>query len=689
MKWNSINISALILSGLVGTAWTIFLFIESLELRTPGIRSLAQMAIVFVILSILIYWLLQRLGPALWGLHIRQRVELLIFSSIFAGLLVVMIPIAQDKFIYAFLPAHELTVSAENGSLDQVKILQFNTATGAVDPAEILRTSTKELSWRGKPGDQAALAFKPLNQSLLVKVDWDGNSQSLDLSASTKRDVIFVKQFFSISWAQRFLWFVSVWLALASVLFAGALLLVSAPWKPAKWQSHWLWYATPMIATWMVYLLTFWPGLMSPDSIMQWGEVQSGQFSDAHPAIHTMFIWLLSRLWNTPAVLVIFHIILLSLLTAWGLGELQKQHISPIVLWTGAVIFALFPINGLMIISVWKDITYACALFALFLQFVKIVFSNGKWLESNWNLAGLLLAGLTTAFVRHNGLPVVLACLVVLLLVYRNFFRRLLVSMLIFMIFWVGIQGPLYNALDVKQYPGFGNILFLDHINAHIHAGTALKPAETAFIETLLPLSAWPYNCADSDIRKMDGPIPFDYFTQATGEPARIAISLFMRDPMVDIQHTLCADSLVWKINTGQYLSVVSMGQARDGTYTWISPNTLGLVEHSFLPGLMPILSNLFSDKDLLAKPALYLLVAIFALAIVSMRRPSKKLILVFLPLIFQTGVMLLVNFAQDFRYLYSTVLIALFSLVMLFIPREIDVQSGLADDQPEQNTSS
>ena len=683
MKWNSINISALFLSGLLGTAWTIFLFIEDLQLRAPGFRRLAQLAIILAVLLVLIYWIIRLLEPVFQKIHTRQRIELLIFSFLFAGLLVVMIPIAPDKFIYALLPVHQLTISTENGPLDQLGILQFNTATGTVDPAEILRTSKGEYSWRGKVGDQAVLAFKPLDRPLLVKVDWDGLSQSIELLSSTKHDVIFVKQFFTIGWLQRFLWLASVWLALASALFASTLLLVSAPWGLAKRQTHWLWYAAPMIITWMVYLLTFWPGLMSPDSIMQWGEVQSGQFSDAHPAIHTMFIWLLSRAWNTPAVLVIFHIILLSLLTAWGLGELQKQHISPVILWTGAIVFALFPINGLMIISVWKDITYACALFALFLQFVKIVFSNGKWLGSNWNLAGLILAGLTTAFVRHNGLPVVLASLVVLLFAYRNFLRRLLVSILVFSILWVGIQGPFYNALNVKLYPGFGNILFLDHINAHIHAETPLKPAETAFIESLLPISAWPYNCADSDIRKMDGPIPFDYFTQATGEPARIAINLFIRNPMVDIEHTLCADSLVWKINTGQYLSVVSLGQSKAGTYAWVSPNNLGLAEHSLLPGLMPVLANLFSDKSLLAKPAFYLLIAIFALAIVTLRRPGTKLALIAVPLVFQTGVMLLVNFAQDFRYLYSTVLIALFGLVMLFIPKDINEQSSLDSDKP------
>lgn len=665
------NTSTLFLSGLFGTAWTIFLFVENLQMRTAGLQRLALMAAAFTILFFLTGWLIRRLEPMFREFQTQQKNALFLFSFIFAGLLIVMTPIRLDKFFYALLPTHELTISVEDNQIEQVEVMQFNTASGAINPAGIIQTAEGTLSWKGKVGDQAVLALRPLERQIFIRVDWDGLSQSVDLSASTKRDILFVQQYFDIPWVQRLLWLVSAWLALSSGVFVGTLLLVSAPWRSIQSKVHWLWYASPMILVWMLYLLTFWPGLMSPDSIMQWGEVQSGHLSDAHPAFHTMLIWLLSRAWNTPAVLIIFHILLLSLLTAWGLGELQKQKVSPIIIWAGSALFALLPINGLLVISVWKDITYACALFAFFLQFVKISLSNGKWLENNWNLAGLIFAGLTAGLVRHNGLPVVLGSLAVLMFAYRNALRRILISIFIFLFLWVGIRGPLYASLNVKLYPGFGNILFLDHINAHIHAGTDLRPAEKTFIESLLPLSAWPYNCADSDIRKMDGPIPFDYFSQATEKPAQIAINLFLRDPMVDIEHTLCASSLVWKVNTGQYLSVVSLSQNKDGDFKWVSENNLGLVEQSFFPGLIPWLPSMFSDKSLLVKPAFYLLATILLLTTVSLRLPRAKLLLLLVPLFFQTGVMLLVNFAQDFRYFFSTVLIALFSLIMLFIPRD------------------
>ena len=54
-------------------------------------------------------------------------------------------------------------------------------------------------------------------------------------------------------------------------------------------------YTLPMVAVWGIYLLTFFPGMMSPDSNVQWGQILSGQFNDAHPVFHTLSMWLVTQ----------------------------------------------------------------------------------------------------------------------------------------------------------------------------------------------------------------------------------------------------------------------------------------------------------------------------------------------------------------------------------------------------------
>ena len=51
------------------------------------------------------------------------------------------------------------------------------------------------------------------------------------------------------------------------------------------------------IAVWAVYLLAFWPALMTDDSIDQWFQVLTGQLTGHHPPFHTMLNWLVTRLW--------------------------------------------------------------------------------------------------------------------------------------------------------------------------------------------------------------------------------------------------------------------------------------------------------------------------------------------------------------------------------------------------------
>ena len=44
-------------------------------------------------------------------------------------------------------------------------------------------------------------------------------------------------------------------------------------------------YALPCLIAWTYYLWVFWPGAIHIDGLVQWRQVQSGQFDDAHPAL--------------------------------------------------------------------------------------------------------------------------------------------------------------------------------------------------------------------------------------------------------------------------------------------------------------------------------------------------------------------------------------------------------------------
>ena len=89
------------------------------------------------------------------------------------------------------------------------------------------------------------------------------------------------------------------------LVLLGGLWLTSRPARP--WSAparRWSWglYALPCVLVWSVWWLVFWPGLMSGDSLNQWLQLTTGQYSDVHPVFHTFSNQVLTRPWHSPAM---------------------------------------------------------------------------------------------------------------------------------------------------------------------------------------------------------------------------------------------------------------------------------------------------------------------------------------------------------------------------------------------------
>jgi hypothetical protein len=103
---------------------------------------------------------------------------------------------------------------------------------------------------------------------------------------------------------------------------------MKVPQPVKRRKGFWPLYALPMIAVWSIYFLTFFPGIMTPDSIRQWGQVISGQFNDALPVTHTLLVILLTRLWFSPAAVIVFQIVTLGIAVAWGIRLIEDYGLS-------------------------------------------------------------------------------------------------------------------------------------------------------------------------------------------------------------------------------------------------------------------------------------------------------------------------------------------------------------------------
>ncbi len=184
-----------------------------------------------------------------------------------------------------------------------------------------------------------------------------------------------------------------------------------------------------------LWLLPFWPGVMSIDSLKIWRAALLPEvFLNDHPLFNVVLYTYLSQLWHNPAIVPLFHIVMISLLTAYVFASIHSKGV-PIV-WL--LPFYLLLITSLPVslynIVLWKDIPFALLIIYWGYTLIELYLEKreGTLSLSLEKKLVLLLLLLALALTRHNGL-------IYLFVVPLYFFCLGLVDRKRF--FWVTVAG--------------------------------------------------------------------------------------------------------------------------------------------------------------------------------------------------------------------------------------------------------
>ena len=535
--------------------------------------------------------------------------------------------------------------------------------------------------WQGRVGPWAEITFRQTSFDQPVEVIWQGVRSVANL-ADGDQETILIRQEFKLAW-YHYLPYVLSFVVFAVYVLAALMLLLSSlsypahhPEKPAK--HTWLLFMLPMLAAWLFTLLVFWPGFLSKDSLDQWRQASTLQFNNWHPAFHSLIIAILTRIWYTPAIVALVQMVLLALVAAWGLGTLQQHGVPRIVLWGISFLFALSPINNLQVITLWKDIPYAIAVLWMTILLLRVVLSHGAALHNprDWIMLGL--AGFSVSIFRKNGLLEALVVLGMLPIVYRTYWKAFAKSLLGMMLLYGAITGPLYTLIGVEKIStGQSNLVLLHHISAHVANGTHLEDDERTYLASILPLEEWDYDCCTVRTVSYDDDLERSRFLMNTQENIRIAANLFLRKPQVDVRHMLCAGELSWRFanNRCEIRNSQIFTPADTQTVNWIYPNAFGLQTDPVMEDLTDDYIGLLSQFDFVhenlvasLRPALWFFMTLFCTAVLVLRRQEVRVVLVSALVVVQAVLLLLISFAPNFRYHFSTDLVGLFALGWLFI---------------------
>jgi hypothetical protein len=644
--------------------------------------------------------------PHLTEFSQRSRVSIMLIALLCGAFLTLVIPLSEPPW-----RTLEIVATGEKNDRAQASLVilwQIIQANGQRVPLSEMYLSgdwqvtgndtlaadhSASVVWLSQTEYAVALDFPTHPNGGIALVRWDGVTQRVDLYAPMENAKPIRVWLGETDWTKRTPKFLLLTFAfyLIDTITLGFFLLSVLSWLLSRSsylstlhltsRSRWLWYALPCVLVWSIYLVAFFPALMSQDSIDQWQQAMGiTPLNDWHPPITAGIYWLAWRIFGSPAAVALAQIVVTAMLIAYGLKLLEQAGVPRWVCWGSSILAAIIPVNGLMLITLWKDIPYAIDILGLTILLLQMVLRPERAERMRfWLAIGVLSAFL--ALVRHNGffvgfgLPIVMLFIVIIKAQkertvtkpwyqraqiilqsrrVRNAFLVCITSVSIYLV----VIGPIYDLFAVKRMQMTSAILVVTATGLFKNSDAQISPAEK---QTLQRMNS-----------EATGRLARQSTSGDTLEEMSQLANLVMRNPSFILKYLSSSTGLVWRLtqptNFTLYLTP-AIGNP-------IEANRAGLVPTPIDPDLTIWLTEMIRDESesgwiVLWRPALYLFLGLLGVAVGAWRTSNQNWWVVCLPVILQSLGMLPASvIAQDVRFMYPVQLAAFLLVTCMFLPR-------------------
>ncbi|MCM1053761.1 MAG: hypothetical protein NC483_07310 [Ruminococcus sp.] len=432
----------------------------------------------------------------------------------------------------------------------------------------------------------------------------------------------------------------------------------------------WFKYALPIFIIFTVVLLAYYPGILVSDSMVQWNETQTRVFSDWHPAYNTIYIFLLTLIWNNPFFVLLVQCFILSASIGLFFSKLEEYyHVNKIFLVIVSVLFAIIPLNFNSAVILLKDTIYSSFIILLAAEFVSLV--NNKEYLTKKNIIKIGIFLLAIALFRHNGILVVLLSLITLIVFYhRKSVYILTASVLITYVLMTTVGFKILHIEGGNAANTYGPVShFLAKLLNESDNNFTEKELEELSLYVDVPKLKETFNQynMDNSINAQN----IDYIKEHNVDYLKFALKKIKSNFKSFIDYYLKLDSFLYAIHPfeGQY--TVGMFYETDlWLYKDVYPE---LEENSKIPSLLPKLKNWTNEYQynhfdgLAMRPAFYMYASIVMIIILSIWTKNKLLFIVILPSLFNILSLTISMPVAMTRYVYSMML-TFYAVLPLFI---------------------
>jgi hypothetical protein len=431
-------------------------------------------------------------------------------------------------------------------------------------------------------------------------------------------------------------------------------------------------YALPSIAVFSLYLLGFFPGIMTMDSFVQWEQMHSNQYNDWHPVVHTWFLKLITQVWDYPAAVAIVQILFMSIVFGYGMYTFEKHGAPKWILYAVTAVFALMPLNGIYSVTLWKDVLYSTFLMLFTILLFNIVKTDGKWLRNPGSLLLFFLASIGFSFFRHNGFAVFVVTMAIFFIIYRLKLTRMYAVALVIVVLHFVITGPVFKYFHVKPSdPNEAYSVPIQQIGRVIAYGGNITKKQLDFYDKVLPIEEWrtKYTPDFADPIKGNPKYNREFLYAHKDEFFKHWLELCKQNPKMVAMAYADLSALVWEIHPTNGYSLIYASEPPGETV--LKEHNIKVVygnQHvkSMLQSVLAKIGD--SYLRILYRPATYLFMILLFTFIIIIKR-NWKLSLIALPVLLNTGTIAAALPAQDVRYLYANFLIVLIMFLAAIKP--------------------
>jgi hypothetical protein len=427
--------------------------------------------------------------------------------------------------------------------------------------------------------------------------------------------------------------------------------------------------AIPLLVWWAGW----YPAIMSSDSVDQWNQVLVFEFQNTHPITHTMSLWLVSLVWESPGAVALLQALLFSVLLAVIARRLVQLGIRMWMAVLAVWIIALLPMTGATVISVWKDIPFTLAMGWVFTELLLLAANRSRF-WATWTAPTRLGIGLGLMWAfRANGKLTVLLFVLILAISFRRYWRHLVPMAAAVVGVGIVLPAALIAVFPVTNRPIEPAQVFMPDVGAVVvHNRDALSEADLALVTAVAPIEIWEnqYDCGDSSPLLFHPEYNNSVVQNDSSSYRKLVVRAVLRAPSTVAGHRWCA---------GEYLL---SPYNRTGTFVHRPPfdiweNDMGLVRDPLSDRAYSVTLWAYQIAEhrrlewLTWRPAIYILVGLITYGAVWWRRELKPLRWIALLFAIHLANVFATSPAHEFRYAFGLYLFSIASLPLWYLIRD------------------